>query len=101
MTGTNGQLTVQAPEEIPSLQITVLKNPGRTRTLQILVSVASGSGTAPTVAAGGSTIAMTSLGQAVYLGSYSATLAATSVTISASDTNIQGLGTAQATVSFP
>lgn len=100
VTGANGQINVAAPLAVPSLQITALKNPGRERTLQILVRVDYGSGSAPTVTAGGSTIAMTALGQAVYLGSYSATQAAASVTISASDTNSQGLGTAQTTVSF-
>jgi Cohesin domain len=100
VTGTDGQLTVENPEAIPNLQITALKNPGRARTMQILVRIANGSGAAPTVNAGGSSVSMTALGQAVYLGSYSATQTATSVTISASDTNVLGLGTAQTTVSF-
>jgi len=98
VTGTNGHLTVEAPEDAPILQISVLKNPGRPATMQILVRVANGSGTAPTVTADDSNVAMTSLGQAVYLGTYSATQAASSVTISASDTNGQGTGTAQVTV---
>jgi hypothetical protein len=98
VTGTNGHLTVEAPLDAPTLQISVLKNPGRPATMQILVRVANGSGTAPTVTADDSSVAMTSLGQAVYLGTYSATQTASSVTISASDTNLQGTGTAQVTV---
>ncbi len=99
VTGTNGHLTVEAPEGAPTLQISVLKNPGRPATMQILVRIANGSGSAPTVTADGSNVAMTSLGQAVYSGTYSATGTASSVTISASDTNLQGTGTAQVTVS--
>jgi hypothetical protein len=98
VTGTNGHLSVEAPEGSPTLQISVLKNPGRTATMQILVRVANGSGSAPTVTADDSNLVMTSLGQAVFLGTYSATQTASNVTISASDTNDQGTGTAQVTV---
>ena len=100
VTGTNGLLTVAEPLEVPGLQISVLNNPGRNRTLQILVRVSNGSGSVPTVAAGGANVVMTSIGQAVYVGPYFATEISTGVTISASDTNSQGTGTAQTTVSF-
>jgi hypothetical protein len=84
----------------PSLQVAVLKNPGRTRTLQIMVLVTNGSGGLPMVTVGRTGVAMTSLGDAVYLGTYFASQEATEVTITASDTNSLGTGTAQATVSF-
>jgi hypothetical protein len=90
----------EASEEAPSLQISVLKNPGRPRTFQVLVLVTNGSGSAPTVTAGGANVGMTSLGESVYIGSYSAAEAANSITISASDTNSEGSGSTQATVSF-
>ena len=98
VSGVDGLLTVENPLEVPGLQISALKNPGRVRTLQILVRVSNGSGSAPTVTAGGSTVEMTSLGQAIYEGTYSATQTATSVTISATDTNIVGTGTAPQTI---
>jgi hypothetical protein len=90
----------EPPGDVPSLQISALKNPGRPRTFQILVLVTNGSGSAPAVTVGGSNVAMTSLGQSVYSGNYSAAQAAMSATISASDTNIEGSGSAQATISF-
>jgi len=90
----------EAPQDPPTLQISVLKNPGRSRSLQILVLVSNGSGSAPTVTIGNANVTMTSLGGAVYSGTYSAAQTAKSVTISASDTNSEGSGAAQATVSF-
>ncbi|MBU8871707.1 MAG: cohesin domain-containing protein [Gemmatimonadales bacterium] len=100
VTGTNGLLNVADPLEIPDLQISALKNPGRVRTLQILVRISSGSGSDPTVEIGGSFPTMTSLGQGVWSGVYSATLSATSDTIKAKDSNILGVGSEQTTVSF-
>ena len=101
VSGSNGQLTISAPTEVPVVQVVGLKNPGRTRMLQIMVHVANGSGSAPTVTAAGSNVAMTALGQGVYMGSYAAAATATSVSVSASDTNNQGTGSGQTTVSFP
>lgn len=100
VTGTTGLLTVETPQAIPVLQVPVLKNPGRPRTMQILVKISNGSGSVPTVTAGGSNVTMTSIGQAVYVGDYSATQTTDSVTITATDNNIVGLGTGQVTVSF-
>jgi len=99
--GSPGQLNISAPTEPPAVQVVALKNPGRPRTLQIMVHVINGSGSDPTVTAGGTSVAVTSLGQGVYMGSYAAAASAASVSISASDTNGQGTGSGQTTVSFP
>ncbi len=101
VTLTDGELSVEQPQDAPVLQISVLKNPARPRTMQILVRVANGSGDAPTVTAGGANLSLTSLGQAVYRGEYSAADNAATVTIAASDTNIRGIGNAQITVALP
>ncbi len=98
--GSNGQLSVGNPLEAPSLQISVLQNPGRVRTMRILVKIANGSGSAPTVSASGSSVEMANLGQGIWSGSYSATQASDSTVISALDTNIQGPGDDHTTVSF-
>jgi hypothetical protein len=89
------------PEVIPSLQITALKNPGRPQTLHILVLVTNGSGSVPQVIAGTANLVMNYLGEGVYAGTYFASLETEHVTISASDTNSAGTGSAQTTVSFP
>lgn len=96
-----GVLTIGTPEDAPALQISALKNPARPRTLQILVQVDNGSGSAPTVTANNTGLSLTSLGQAVYLATYAAGASTTTVTIHASDSNIQGIGTAQITVELP
>lgn len=96
-----GTLTIGTPEDAPVLQVSALKNPARPRSLQILVQVENGSGDAPTVTAGGTGLSLTSLGQAVYLATYAASSSAASVTIVASDSNIQGIGSTQITVEFP
>jgi len=56
------------PEELPSLQISALKNPGRPHTLHILVLVDHGSGSVPRVTAGRTNIGMSYLGEGVYSG---------------------------------
>jgi hypothetical protein len=89
------------PDIIPSLQISALKNPGRPRTLHILVLVTNGSGSVPQVVAGRANLVMSYLGEGVYSGTYFASLGTESVTITASDTNSAGTGTAQASVGIP
>jgi hypothetical protein len=98
--GEQGTITVQTSTEAPALQIAVLKNPGRPRTLQIFVNVTRGSGNAPTVTAGGAAVAMSALGGSRYLGTFAAANDAESVVVSASDTNTEGPGTSQTTVTF-
>ncbi len=95
-----GAITVQAATEVPALQIAVLKNPGRPRTLQIFVNVTRGSGNAPTVTAGGAAVAMSALGGSRYRGTFAAANDAESVVVSATDTNTEGPGTSQTTVTF-
>jgi len=98
--GEQGTITVQAATEAPDLQIAVLKNPGRVRTMQILVNVTRGSGNSPTVTAGGIAVTMTALGGSRYIGTCAVANGAASVTVMASDTNAQGLGSNQTTVTF-
>ncbi len=88
------------PEDPPLLQISVLKNPGRPRSLQILVQVTNGSGSFPTVIANGLKVTVVSLAEGVYSGIYSAAQSVTGVTISATDTNNEGSGASQTSVSF-
>ena len=88
------------PEDPPMLQISALKNPGRPRSLQILVQVTNGSGSFPTVIANGLKVTVINLGEGVYSGIYSAAQSVTIVGISATDTNTQGSGSAQTSVSF-
>jgi hypothetical protein len=99
-TGENGTLTVTAPSGPPLLYIAALKNPGRVRSLQILVRVEQGSGSAPTVTAGGAAVTLTSLGNSIYLGTYAAADGASNVTITATDSNGSGQGSDQVTVNF-
>jgi len=86
--------------EVPGLKITALKNPGRTRSLKLLVKVSGGSGNAPTVTVGETSIKMSALGNSIYLGQYFAATDENSVTITATDTNVHGTGSEQVTVQF-
>lgn len=100
VSGELGNITIEAPTEAPALQIAVLKNPGRVRTLQILVNVTRGSGNPPTVTAGGDVVTMSALSGSRFIGTYAAANGAAGVTITASDTNAQGLGSSHADVIF-
>jgi len=100
VSGVAGNLTVTAPTAAPTVQLAVLQNPGRTRSVQIMVTVLYGSGGAPSVLAAGAAVTMSSLGDNVYHGVYHAAQGATSVSVNASDTNAFGTGTDQVTVSF-
>jgi hypothetical protein len=97
---TAGSLAVTAAEGAPVLQIAVLHNPGRVRTLQILVNVTDGSGNPPTVTAGGANVSMTALGGGRYLGTFAAATGTAGLVITASDTNANGQGTAQVNLEF-
>jgi hypothetical protein len=88
------------PQDPPVLQISALKNPGRPRSLQILVEVTNGSGSFPTVIANGLKVTVVSLGEGIYSGTYSAAQSVTGVTISTTDTNNEGSGASQTSVSF-
>ncbi len=83
------------------LQISALKNPGRPYSLQLFVRVASGSGNAPTLTAQGTAVALTQVSGSLFLGTYSSEFTATNLVLNATDTNINGAGTSQVTVSFP
>ena len=68
-TGVNGSLTVTTgPADAPAVQVAALKNPGRTRTVQVFVIVENGSGSAPSVTAGSTSVTMTDMGGGMYQG---------------------------------
>jgi hypothetical protein len=98
--GDQGVVTVSAAAQVPSLQIAVLKNPGRPRTLQVMVNVLRGSGNAPTVTVGGAAVAMSALGGTRYVGTYAVANDAAGALVTASDTNTQGPGSSQVNVIF-
>ncbi len=99
--GDSGQLTVLAPENPPVVTLSVLKNPGNTRIVSIMVTVTGGSGNLPTVMVGSVAVAMTSLGEGVFEGQNFVPASTTSTTFSASDTNANGTETQQVSLSFP
>ena len=77
-----------------------MKNPGRIRSLSILVRVSNGSGGPPLLMAGETAVPMSAVADSVYLGLYSATAGAGSLKIKASDTNVHGTGMDSVTVQF-
>lgn len=98
--GAQGTATVAAATATPSLQISVLRNPGRPRSLQVLVNVVRGSGNVPTVTVGGAPVTMTRLDGTRYIGTYAVAAGVAEAQVVATDTNGQGQGTGQATVTF-
>jgi len=101
VTGQGGSLLVDPPTEVPVVQVVALKNPGRTRTVQVMVKVINGSGSIPTVTVAGVPLVVVSVGGGLYQGLVHAHQGANNITIEASDTNIIGTGTDQDTVGFP
>jgi len=67
----------------------------------IMVTVAGGSGDAPTVSASGSAVSMTALGGGVFQGRHHALTSQSSLTITATDTNSHGEGNAQVILALP
>ena len=100
MNTTNGRVDLEMSTEPPTLHLSVLRNPGRPRSLQILVSVANGSGAAPVVVAGGNSVAMTTLGGGLYMGTAHLAGSVNSATITATDTNPNGTGNDQVALTF-
>jgi hypothetical protein len=103
VTGQPGVLTVTGGGgggNEPRVDIAVLQNPGRTRTLQIFVTVERGSGAAPTLTVAGSSVTLAPLAAGVFQATFFAPQSASSVVISASDTTSEGTGTDQVTVTF-
>lgn len=99
--GTSGSLTVSPPVGIPSLSISALKNPGNTPIVNIMVKVTGGLGSTPVVSASGSAVTMSSLGDGVYQGQHFALATQSSLTITATDTNSHGTGSAQVILALP
>lgn len=104
VTGQAGVLTVTGGGggggDEPRLDLAVLQNPGRPRSLQIFVSVERGSGNAPTLTVGGANVALSPLAAGVFQATFFAPQSASSVTISTSDTTSEGTGTDQVTITF-
>jgi hypothetical protein len=100
VSGTQGSVAVAAPAESPSLQISVLRNPGRPRTLQVLVNVLRGSGNPPVVMVDAAVVTMNPLSGTRFIGTYAVAGGVAEVHVTASDTNTQGPGTGQVTVTF-
>jgi hypothetical protein len=101
VTATDGSIGIAPSNDAPSLQLSVLRNPGRVRSLQVLVAVTNGSGAAPTVEVAGAAVPITPLGGGLYLGNYHASDGMVSVAVTASDTNANGTGNALVSVTFP
>ena len=99
--GNPGSLTVLPATLAPSLKISVLKNPGNTHIVMIMVAITGGSGDAPVVSASGSAITMTSLGNGIFQGTYLAVTGQSTLSISATDTNSHGTGNAQIVLALP
>ncbi len=99
-TGQAGVATVTSgPKGAPEVQVSVLKNPGSNRVLDIHVLVEGGSGSTPSVTVGGAAVTMAGAG-GLFKGQFYVTSDVSSVTVSASDTNGVGTGTDSKTVSF-
>ena len=97
-----GTLQVTPPTSAPVVQIAALKNPGRTRSLHVMVVVIGGSGNPPSVTASGTPLVMTATGAAAtFQGQVHVVAGATQVIIQASDTNVIGTGTDQVTIAWP
>lgn len=99
--GNPGSLTVSAATLAPSLKISVLKNPGNTRMVMVMVAITGGSGGAPVVSASGSAITMSSLGGGIFQGTYQAVAGQSTLSISATDSNSHGTGNAQVVLALP
>lgn len=99
--GTAGHLTVLAPQDPPALTIAVLKNPGRTQTMRVMVTVTGGSGSLPTVTASDQSVVMSDLGGGVFGGQVLAPINQANLTFVATDTNSHGTGTAQFFLTLP
>jgi hypothetical protein len=100
--GGAGQVAVVGGGSRPELHLAVLKNPGRTRTLQIFVSSDVGLDAPPTAQlAGGPAVPLTQLsGANVYEGTVSVEDGVASATVQATGLHGGSLGTAQTTVTF-
>jgi len=95
-----GSIEVAVEAGPPQVQVAALRNPGRPRHVQIFVTVANGSGTTPSVTAAGSAVAMTSVGGGVHQGTVHVSDQVASLLVVATDTNANGTGEHQVTVTF-
>jgi hypothetical protein len=96
----DGRLDITVAEGVPGLQLALLPNPARPRSLQIHLVVTNGSGQLPAVTAGGAVVAMAPQGGGVFLGTHHVDDGVPSVAVVAYDTNANGMGTNQASLAF-
>ena len=84
------------------LRLTVLKNPARTRTLQVFITSDQDLTALPTLTVGGSavTVAAVAAQSRIWQGAASLSLGAISTQVTATGTNGTQTGTAQVTVNF-
>jgi hypothetical protein len=101
VTGQSGVVNVTSdPPTGGEISVSVLRNPGRTRHLTILVTVDGGSGSAPNVNVGGEVVSVTAVGPGVYRGTFFASESVSSVTVTAADTVGGSTASDSQTVSF-
>jgi hypothetical protein len=100
--GRVGEISVIGGSTAPDLRLAVLKNPGRTRSLQVFVSSDVGLDAPPTVVlSGGVAVPLTQLPDVnLFQGSVSVDDGTASVTVEATGIHGGTTGTAQATVTF-
>ncbi|MEZ4649746.1 MAG: cohesin domain-containing protein [Candidatus Eisenbacteria bacterium] len=99
--GQPGVITVTSdPVGPPRVDLSVLRNPGRPRHLQVFVAVSNGSGGTPQVSAGSANVTMASLGGGVFVGTVFLDPSVTSVTVTATDTVGDATGTDSETVRY-
>lgn len=100
--GSAGEVSVIGGGAPPDLQLAVLKNPGRMRTLQIFLSSDVGLDAMPTVGlSGGVAVPLTQLpGVNIFQGSVSVDDGTASVTVQATGSHDGATGTVQSSVTF-
>lgn len=96
----DGSVDITVAAGPPGLQLALLPNPARPRSLQIHLVVTNGSGDLPTVTAGGTSVVMAAQGGGVFMGTHHVADGVPSVAVVASDTNANGMGTNQASLAF-
>jgi len=95
-----GGVTVEAGTAPPVVHVSALRNPGRTRSVQVLVTVLNGADQTPTATAGGTALTLLSLGGGLYAGTLHLADDATTITIQASATNANGTGSGQVQLTY-
>jgi hypothetical protein len=99
--GESGSLSVTGgPVRSPDVDVAVLENPARVRSLHVYVTVVDGSGDVPALRVGDVEVVPESLGSDIFLAVRHLEAGAAEVAIAASDTNGIGTGSDAVTVVF-